>query len=206
MKEVGRERARKKEKTLTEHAAARQGLLRRARPAGRSAIRLLFLSSLPSPLSPRAPPLSPSTAPCAYLFSRRGGVTLSSDTRSYTGCRAPLVPLSSPRPPAPFSLARLVRLCPSQPWHGWVPKKRRKKPLETSRLAQKTTTTATVATAAAAAATIAAVLPPAHHCPAKTILHLRTCANCESKPPRTCSPRSARVLLAVTRINRMKAS
>jgi len=40
-----------------------------------------------------------------------------------------------------------------------------------------------------------------HYCPAKTTLHLRTCANCESKPPRTCSSRSDRVFRGVTRIN-----
>lgn len=149
--------------------------------------------SLSSPCLPS--PLSPSCVLAVPVFFRDGGVTFSSDTR---GSTQGVVLLScSPSPPhrraaTPSAPHTSVRLCPSRPWHGWVPKKRRKKPLETSRLAQKTTTAATVATAAAAAAaTVAPLLPPAHRCPAKTTLHLRTCANCESKPPRARSPRIA---------------
>lgn len=123
---------------------------------------------------PSLPPSIPSTLPMLVFF-RDGSVTLSSDTRGYTGCRAPLVPLPSPRSAPLFCLTRPVRLCPSQRWHGWVPKKRRKKPLETSRLAQKTTT-ATVATTAAAAATIATSstpLPSKNHTPPAHVCQLR---------------------------------
>lgn len=114
MKEVGRERARKKEKTLTEHAAARQGLLRRARPAGRSASRLLFLSSLrpPSPLPP------PSSVLAVPVFFRDSGVTLSSDTRGYT--QGVVLLLCSPtRPSASPFYAQSVSVRPSRGTGGY---------------------------------------------------------------------------------------
>lgn len=138
-----RERARKKEKTLTERAAARQGLLRRARPAGRSEPRSDCSFSLPLARSPLARCFS-------FFFSRRRCYALSL-RHAATGRRA--LPLASPSTPGHFPLPRAT---------GGYQRKEGKKPLETSRLAQKTTaaTTTTTITTTTTTTTTATVSPP----------------------------------------------
>lgn len=94
-----------------------------------------------------------------------------------------------------FSSLPLSLSCPPLFYHGWVPKKRREKATRDLAVGAKNHRRCHRRGCC--------YYHHHHHHrrPAKTALHLRTCANCESKPPRTCSSRSDRVLLGDARIN-----
>lgn len=171
---MARERARKKEKTLTERAAARRGLFASSCQASwkeRSTIRLLFLSlSFLSSLS--------------FFFATTALRSLS-QTHGY------VMLLASP---SAFLSSLSFSLSISLPYHGRVPKKRREKATRDLAVGAKNHRRRCYHHHHRRRRR-------RHHCPAKTTLHLRTCANCGSKPPRTCSSRSDRVFRGVTRIN-----